>query len=89
MISARNLLFAQEWQCLNKVLEGAAVALPCLQVREDVTRYRYGDEQHLEDSLARIFLFNRPKGIPRRSVRQCLQAPDGLMLPDMEYCPEV
>lgn len=36
------------------------------QVREDVTRYRYGDEQHLEEALARVFLFNRPKGLPRK-----------------------
>lgn len=37
-----------------------------MQVREDVTRYRYGDEQHLEEALARVFLFNRPKGLPRK-----------------------
>ena len=29
--------------------------LPCFQVREDVTRYRYGDEQHLDEALTRIF----------------------------------
>jgi hypothetical protein len=34
--------------------------LPCTppslyQVREDVTRYRYGDEQHLDEALTRIF----------------------------------
>lgn len=33
-----------------------AVACPCpAQVREDVTRYRYGDEQHLDEALTRIF----------------------------------
>ena len=35
-------------------LPGPAVSI-CLQVREDVTRYRYGDEQHLDEALTRIF----------------------------------
>lgn len=35
------------------------------QVRNDVTRYRYGDEQHLEEALAIIFRFNRPGGLRR------------------------
>jgi len=39
-----------------------------VQVRSDVTRYRYGDEQHLEEALERIFLFGRRAagGIARR-----------------------
>lgn len=35
-------------------------ALP--QVREDVTRFRYGDEQHLDEALDRIFRFNKVWG---------------------------
>mmetsp|Transcript_502 Transcript_502/g.1093 ORF Transcript_502/g.1093 Transcript_502/m.1093 type:complete len:289 (+) Transcript_502:82-948(+) len=38
------------------------------QVREDTTRYRYGDEQHLDEALARIFKFGRPDGLPRRQA---------------------
>ena len=33
------------------------------QVRNDVTRYKYGDEQHLEEALALVFRYNRPGGI--------------------------
>lgn len=36
------------------------------RVREDCTRFRYGDEQHLEEALERIFLIGRPKGLTRR-----------------------
>ncbi len=41
-------------------------ACAAVQLREDVTRFRYGDEQHLDDTLTRLFQFNRPKGVPRR-----------------------
>eukprot|EP00891_Asterochloris_glomerata_P003236 jgi/Astpho2/3236/Aster-05758 len=36
------------------------------QVREDVTRYRYGDEQHLDEALNKVFMFNRAQGVARR-----------------------
>ena len=38
------------------------------QVREDCTRFRYGDEQHLEEALDKIFKYNKPQGIPRRNA---------------------
>lgn len=36
------------------------------QVRSDVTRFRYGDEQHLEEALKRIFRYGQGGGISRR-----------------------
>ena len=38
------------------------------QVRNDVTRYRYGDEQHLEEALGFIFRCERIPNIPFRSI---------------------
>lgn len=38
------------------------------QVREDTTRYRYGDEKHLDEALNRVFKFGRPDGLPRRQA---------------------
>ncbi|KAG9449566.1 hypothetical protein H6P81_009531 [Aristolochia fimbriata] len=44
-------------------------ATPILkQVREDVTRFRYGDEQHLDEALKRIFQYGQGGGIPRRNA---------------------
>jgi hypothetical protein len=37
-----------------------------VQVRSDVTRFRYGDEQHLEEALKRIFRYGQGGGIIRR-----------------------
>lgn len=36
------------------------------QIREDVTRYRYGDEQHLDEALDKVFRIGRQGGIARR-----------------------
>ncbi|XP_020596401.1 uncharacterized protein LOC110036325 isoform X2 [Phalaenopsis equestris] len=43
-------------------------ATPILkQVRNDVTRFCYGDEQHLDEALKRIFQYGLGGGISRRS----------------------
>lgn len=39
-----------------------------LQVRSDVTRFRYGDEQHLDEALNRIFRINKAGGIRRNQA---------------------
>lgn len=51
----------QKVVCVPELHLGSCVRLTCwlLQLREDVTRYRYGDEQHLDESLGKIFMFNR------------------------------
>lgn len=44
-------------------------ATPILkQVRDDVIRYRYGDEQHLEEALKRIFQYGMGGGVARRNA---------------------
>ncbi|KAL8472546.1 hypothetical protein ACS0TY_029667 [Phlomoides rotata] len=51
--------FALREKCATPILK---------QVRSDVIRYRYGDEQHLEEALKRIFQYGQGGGIPRRSA---------------------
>ena len=38
------------------------------QVRNDVTRFRYGDEEHLEEAMKIIFRYNRPGGLRRNQA---------------------
>ncbi|PIN08886.1 hypothetical protein CDL12_18540 [Handroanthus impetiginosus] len=61
-------------------------ATPILkQVRNDVTRYRYGDEQHLDEALKRIFQYGQGGGIPRRSA-PTLQMIREEVTEDGRYC---
>ncbi|XP_016501837.1 uncharacterized protein LOC107820138 [Nicotiana tabacum] len=61
-------------------------ATPILkQVRSDVIRYRYGDEQHLDEALKRIFQFGLGGGIPRRSA-PILQMIREEVTEDGKYC---
>ncbi|KAK9066907.1 hypothetical protein SSX86_014231 [Deinandra increscens subsp. villosa] len=44
-------------------------ATPILkQVRDDVIRFRYGDEQHLDEALKRIFQYGLGGGVARRNA---------------------
>ncbi|KAK9272199.1 hypothetical protein L1049_002570 [Liquidambar formosana] len=61
-------------------------ATPILkQVRNDVIRYRYGDEQHLDEALKRIFQYGQGGGIPRRSA-PILQRIREEVTEDGRYC---
>ncbi|CAH9105611.1 unnamed protein product [Cuscuta europaea] len=61
-------------------------ATPILkQVRSDVIRYRYGDEQHLEEALKRIFQYGQGGGISRRSA-PILQMIREEVTEDGKYC---
>lgn len=51
--------FALREKCATPILK---------QVRSDVTRFRYGDEQHLDEALQRIFQYGLGGGIPRRNA---------------------
>lgn len=61
-------------------------ATPVLkQVKIDVTRFRYGDEQHLDEALKRIFQYGQGGGIPRRSA-PILQMIREEVTEDGKYC---
>nr|GLL19245.1 uncharacterized protein LOC109168562 [Ipomoea trifida] len=61
-------------------------ATPILkQVRSDVTRFRYGDEQHLDEALKRIFQYGQGGGIARRSA-PILQMIREEVTEDGKYC---
>ncbi|KGN52572.1 uncharacterized protein LOC101213350 [Cucumis sativus] len=61
-------------------------ATPILkQVRDDVIRFRYGDEQHLDEALKRIFQYGLAGGIPRRSA-PILQSIREEVTEDGKYC---
>ncbi|XP_074585945.1 uncharacterized protein LOC141841663 [Curcuma longa] len=61
-------------------------ATPILkQVRSDVTRFRYGDEQHLDEALKRIFQYGLGGGISRRSA-PILQMIREEVTEDGKYC---
>ncbi|GLT34019.1 hypothetical protein SLA2020_085660 [Shorea laevis] len=61
-------------------------ATPILkQVRNDVTRFRYGDEQHLDEALKRIFQYGLGGGIPRRNA-PTLQMIREEVTEDGKYC---
>ncbi|XP_019173165.1 PREDICTED: uncharacterized protein LOC109168562 [Ipomoea nil] len=61
-------------------------ATPILkQVKSDVTRFRYGDEQHLDEALKRIFQYGQGGGIARRSA-PILQMIREEVTEDGKYC---
>ncbi|XP_050230560.1 uncharacterized protein LOC126679552 [Mercurialis annua] len=61
-------------------------ATPILkQVRNDVIRYRYGDEQHLEEALQRIFQYGQGGGVSRRNA-PILQTIREEVTEDGRYC---
>ncbi|KAJ4960596.1 hypothetical protein NE237_020506 [Protea cynaroides] len=61
-------------------------ATPILkQVRNDVTRFRYGDEQHLDEALKRIFQYGQGGGISRQSA-PVLQMIREEVTEDGRYC---
>jgi len=69
------LLYPLRCSLVSRVSYSNAVALretqatPILrQVRSDVTRFRYGDEQHLDEALQRIFRINKAGGIRRNQA---------------------
>ncbi|CAL5370802.1 unnamed protein product [Camellia sinensis] len=67
-------------KCATPILKQGNVG-----VRNDVTRYRYGDEQHLDEALKRIFQYGQGGGIPRRSA-PVLQMIREEVTEDGKYC---
>ncbi|XP_058091408.1 uncharacterized protein LOC131237580 isoform X3 [Magnolia sinica] len=64
-----NILPGSEWSAIM-LTYGFPLAIigMALKVRNDVIRFRYGDEQHLDEALKRIFQYGQGGGIPRRSA---------------------
>lgn len=70
----------------NAEMSREKCATPILkQVRNDVIRYRYGDEQHLDEALKRIFQYGLGGGIPRRNA-PILQMIREEVTEDGKYC---
>ncbi|KAF3341942.1 Thylakoid membrane protein [Carex littledalei] len=64
-----NILPGSEWSALMLTYGFPLTIIGmALKVRSDVIRYRYGDEQHLDEALKRIFQYGLGGGIPRRSA---------------------
>ena len=55
-----NIAIRTKW-CPCKTDLNRVILISPSQVREDVTRYRYGDEQHLDEALDRVFRFGKVK----------------------------
>ncbi|WVZ13852.1 hypothetical protein V8G54_011418 [Vigna mungo] len=81
-----NLFPGSEWSALM-LTYGFPLAIigMALKVKSDVTRYRYGDEQHLDEALKRIFQYGQGGGIPRRSA-PVLQLIREEVTQDGKYC---
>ncbi|XP_062195818.1 uncharacterized protein LOC133898984 isoform X3 [Phragmites australis] len=81
-----NLLPGSEWSALLLTYGFPLTIIGmALKVRSDVTRFRYGDEQHLEEALQRIFQYGLGGGIPRRSA-PILQKIREEVTEDGKYC---
>jgi len=55
------------------------------QIREDVTRFRYGDEQHLDLALERVLMLGRYEGVPRRLCPKLVAVREEVSPADGEY----
>ncbi|KAH7686190.1 hypothetical protein IHE45_04G087700 [Dioscorea alata] len=81
-----NILPGSEWSAIM-LTYGFPIAIigMALKVRDDVIRFRYGDEQHLEEALKRIFQYGQGGGIPRRNA-PILQIVREEVTADGKYC---